>query len=148
MRNPWRFSFDRLTGDLVSGDAGQDREEEVDFAPRGTGAGANHGWSIWGRNPRNKPGSAPGAVFPVLVTQHSQGNCAIIGGYVVRDRALPGLYGRYLYGDLREPQIRSMKLSRGRASDDRSTGLVVDSMSSLGQDTNGHVYAVSLNGPV
>jgi glucose/arabinose dehydrogenase len=148
LRNPWRFSFDRLTGDLVIGDVGQDQEEEVDFAPRGTGAGANYGWSIWEGDRRNKPGNAPGAIFPVLVTQHSQGNCAIIGGYVVRDRALPELYGRYVYGDLCKPQIRSVKLSGGRASGDRSTGLAVDSMSSFGQDTDGRVYTVSLNGPV
>jgi glucose/arabinose dehydrogenase len=148
LRNPWRFSFDRLTGDLVIADVGQDQEEEVDFAPRGTGAGANYGWSIWEGDRRNKPGNAPGAVFPVLVTQHSQGYCAIIGGYVVRDRDLPGLYGRYVYGDLCKPEIRSVKLTGGHASGDRSTGLSVSSMSSVGEDTRGRVYAVSLNGPV
>jgi glucose/arabinose dehydrogenase len=148
LRNPWRFSFDRRTGDLVIGDVGQDQEEEVDFAPHGTGAGANYGWSIWEGDRRYKSGSAPGTVFPVLVTLHSRGNCAIIGGYVVRDRSLPGLYGHYLYGDLCMPQIRLAKLSRGRASGDRATGLSVSNMSSLGQDTRGRVYAVSLSGPV
>lgn len=88
-----------------------------------------------------------GQVFPVLVTHHSHGYCAIIRGYVVRDRSLPGLYGRYVYGDLCKPQIRSVKLSQGQASGDRSTGLAVDSMS-FGEDTLGRVYAVSLNGPV
>jgi glucose/arabinose dehydrogenase len=148
LRNPWRFSFDRLTGDLVIADVGQDQEEEVDFARRGTGAGANYGWSIWEGDRRNKPGSAPGAVFPVLVTLHSQGNCAIIGGYVVRDRALPALYGRYVYGDQCQPEIRSVKLGPGHASGDRSTGLAVSSMSSFGTDTRGRIYAVSLAGPV
>ncbi len=148
LRNPWRFSFDRLTGDLVIGDVGQNQEEEVDFAPRGSGAGANYGWSIWEGDRRNKPGIAPGAVFPVLVTQHSNGYCAIIGGYVVRDRALHGLYGSYLYGDLCKPQIRAARLSRGRATGDRPTGLSISSLSSFGQDTLGRIYAVSLSGPV
>jgi hypothetical protein len=83
-----------------------------------------------------------------LVTLHSQGDCAIIGGYVVRDRSLRGLYGRYVYGDLCKPQIRSVKLSRGHASGGRATGLAVSSMSSFGEDARGRIYAVSLNGPV
>jgi glucose/arabinose dehydrogenase len=148
LRNPWRFSFDRMTGDLVIGDVGQDQEEEVDFAPRGTGAGANYGWSIWEGDRRNKPGNAPGAVFPALVTLHSQGYCAIIGGYVIRDPSLRALDGRYVYGDLCKPQIRSVKLTRGHAAGDRSTGLAVGSMSSFGEDTLGRIYAVSFNGPV
>jgi glucose/arabinose dehydrogenase len=148
LRNPWRFSFDRLTRALVIGDVGQDQEEEVDYAPRGSGAGANYGWSIFEGDRRNKPGNAPRAVFPALVTLHSGGYCAIIGGYVVRTHSLPNLYGRYLYGDLCKPQIRSVKLSTGRASGDRATGLSVNEMSSFGQDTLGRIYIVSLAGPV
>jgi hypothetical protein len=84
----------------------------------------------------------------VLVTQHSRGYCAIIGGYVDRDPSLRALYGRYLYGDLCKPQIRSVQLSSGHASGDASTGLAVGSMSSFGEDTRGRIYAVSLDGPV
>jgi glucose/arabinose dehydrogenase len=148
LRNPWRFSFDRLTGDLAIGDVGQDKYEEIDFAPRGTGKGANYGWSIFEGRSRFRPGNAPGAVFPVLVAPHSAGYCAIIGGYVVRDHSLPSLYGRYLFGDDCKPQINSVKLSRGRARGNRSTGLSVNAMSSFGEDAAGHVYAVSLAGPV
>ncbi len=148
LRNPWRFSFDRLTGALIIGDVGQDQQEEVDFAPRGTGAAANYGWSIFEGDRRNKPGQAPGAVFPVLVTHHSQGYCAIIGGYVVRDRSVPGLYGRYVYGDLCKPEIRSVTLGPGHATGDRGTGLSVRDISSFGEDAVGHIYAVSLDGPV
>jgi glucose/arabinose dehydrogenase len=148
LRNPWRFSFDRLTGDLAIGDVGQDEYEEIDFAPRGTGKGANYGWSIFEGRSRFKHGSAPGAVFPVLVAPHSAGYCAIIGGYVVRDRSLPSLYGRYLYGDDCKSQISSVKLNRGHARGNRPTGLSVNAMSSFGEDTAGHVYAVSLAGPV
>jgi glucose/arabinose dehydrogenase len=148
LRNPWRFSFDRLTGALIIGDVGQDQQEEVDFAARGTGAGANYGWSIFEGDRREKAGSAPGALFPVLVTRHSDGNCAIIGGYVVRDRSLPGLYGRYVYGDLCNTQIMSVRLSPGRATGNRPTGAAVDRMSSFGQDSRGRIYAVSLDGPI
>jgi glucose/arabinose dehydrogenase len=148
LRNPWRFSFDRRTGALAIGDVGQDKEEEIDYAPRGGGKGANYGWSVFEGTQRFKPGSAPGAVFPVLVKLHSDGYCAIIGGYVVRDRALRSLYGRYLYGDLCHPGIQSVKLSPGHATGDRATGLSVSQLASFGQDSAGHVYAVSLAGPV
>ena len=148
LRNPWRFSFDRATGELVIGDVGQDREEEIDFATAGTGAGANYGWSVWEGTRREKPGSAPHAIRPVLVGLHSSGYCAIIGGYVVRDRSLPSLYGRYLFGDNCRPQIESVRLSRGRARGLRATGLSVGSTSSFGEDARGHIYITSLEGPV
>ena len=148
LRNPWRFSFDRATGDLAIGDVGQDQQEEIDFAPRGTGAGANYGWSVWEGNRRNKPGAAPGAIRPVLIAPHTDGYCAIIGGYVVRDRSLPSLYGRYLFGDFCHPQIESVKLARGHASRPRATGLSVEATSSLGQDASGHIYVTSLRGPL
>ncbi len=148
LRNPWRFSFDRASGEMIVGDVGQDLQEEIDFIPAGTGAGANYGWSVWEGNRRNKPGKAPHALFPVLVAQHSAGYCAIIGGYVVRDRSLPSLYGRYLFGDFCRPQIESVKLQRGRASGLRATGLQVSATSSFGQDADGHIYITSLNGPV
>jgi glucose/arabinose dehydrogenase len=148
LRNPWRFSFDRSTGNLVIGDVGQDQQEEVDFVAAGTGAGANYGWSVWEGDRRNKPGTAPHAVFPALIARHSDGYCAIVGGYVVRDRSLPGLYGRYLFGDFCRSQIESVKLERGHASQLRATGLNVSGTSSLGQDASGHIYITSLDGPV
>lgn len=148
LRNPWRFSFDRATGDLIVGDVGQDLEEEIDFASAGTGAGANYGWSVWEGDRRNKPGAAAHAVFPALVALHSSGYCAIIGGYVVRDRSLPSLNGRYLFGDFCRPQIESVNLRHGHASGLRATGLQVSATSSFGQDASGHIYISSLNGPV
>jgi glucose/arabinose dehydrogenase len=146
LRNPWRFAFDRATGDLVIGDVGQDLQEEIDFVPAGTGTGANFGWSIWEGNRRNKPGNAPHARRPSLIATHSSGYCAIIGGYVVRDRSLPSLYGRYLFGDYCRPQIESVKLDHGHASALRATGLTVAGTSSLGQDASGHIYITSLQG--
>ncbi|HEX3690317.1 MAG TPA: PQQ-dependent sugar dehydrogenase [Solirubrobacteraceae bacterium] len=148
LRNPWRFSFDRSTGDLVIGDVGQDTEEEIDFARHGQGAGANYGWSIFEGDHRYKQGSAPGAIKPALVALHSNGYCAIIGGYVVRDHSLGSLYGRYLYGDNCHAGINSALLSAGHARQNHPSGLSVNSLSAFGQDGAGHIYAVSLAGPV
>ena len=148
LRNPYRLSFDRKTGDLTMGDVGQDTFEEIDFQKRGHGRGANYGWSIYEGFSRFRSGSAPGNVKPVLVTNHSAGNCAIIGGYVVRDTKLHGLYGRYVYGDNCNPKIYSARLGGSRAKDNRATGLRVSALSSFGQDASGHVYVTSLGGGV
>lgn len=148
LRNPWRFSFDRTSGDMILGDVGQDQQEELDFVAAGTGAGANYGWSVWEGNRRNKTGQAPHALAPLLVAPHSSGYCAIISGYVVRDRSLPSLYGRYLFGDYCHPAIESVKLTPKKASGLRASGLEVSALSSLGEDASGHIYATSLDGPV
>jgi hypothetical protein len=88
-------------------------------------------------------------VFPVLEKSHATDNfCAIIGGYVVRDRSVPSLYGRYLYGDDCNPAINAVTLRPGHAMRDHATGLTVAETSSFGQDTSGHVYVISLTGPV
>lgn len=151
LRNPWRFSFDRATGDLAIGDVGQDAVEEIDFARKGTARGANYGWRPWEGRSRNFSGeSAPGAKFPVLTKSHSDGWCSITGGYVVRDKAVPGLYGRYVYGDYCKGQLRSAKLSGGKASGDRAIGGVktVSGLNSFGEDARGRVYVVSQEGAV
>jgi glucose/arabinose dehydrogenase len=150
LRNPWRFSFDRATGDLVIADVGQDSEEEVDFARRGSGRGANYGWNVFEGRRRFRGGSAPGAVSPRLTHSHSAGYCSITGGYVVRDRSLGSLYGRYVYGDFCKTGIRSVKLGRnGGASGDRGVpGVSVQQLVSFGEDARGRFYVVSLGGPV
>jgi glucose/arabinose dehydrogenase len=149
LRNPWRFSFDRANGNLVIGDVGQDAVEEIDFERAGRARGANFGWRPWEGRRRNFDERAPGAVFPVITHTHDSGFCSITGGYIVRDRSVPSLYGRYVYGDLCEGRIRAATLRAGR----RTTGRVlalhqVSELSSFGEDAAGHVYAVSLSGPV
>src|SRR3954447_25160656 len=149
LRNPWRFSFDRRTGDMVIGDVGQNAIEEIDFRRRGTARGVNFGWRPWEGRRRNFDEPAPGAVFPQVTKSHSDGWSSITGGYVVRDRALGSLYGRYVYGDYCKGELRSVKLSQSRASGDRSLGLrKVSSISSFGEDARGRVYVASLDGPV
>ena len=147
LRNPWRFSFDRSTGALVIGDVGQDKIEEVDYEAKGAAKGANFGWSVFeGRSPYN-PGSAPGAVPPVLQQTHASGWCSIVGGYVVRDASVPALRGRYVYGDLCQSSLHAARL-RPHSASDRTLSLRVSQLVSFGQDAAGHVYAVSLTGPV
>jgi glucose/arabinose dehydrogenase len=150
LRNPWRFSFDRSTGDLVIADVGQDTEEEIDFARRGSGRGANYGWNVFEGRRQFRGGSAPGAVRPRVTHSHADGYCSITGGYVVRDKSLGSLYGRYVYGDLCKQSLRSVKLGRGGgASGDRALpGPSVSQLVSFGEDARGRVYAVSLDGPV
>jgi glucose/arabinose dehydrogenase len=155
LRNPWRFSFDRQTGDLVIGDVGQNAWEEIDFAPApGRGRGANYGWGCWeGRHaysgnddePECRP--APSQIAPVHEYSHSRG-CSVSGGYVVRDPKLPRLNGRYVYGDYCRNPLWSLRLQAPDAQDDRRLGLDVPGLTSFGEDSCGRVYAVSADGPV
>jgi glucose/arabinose dehydrogenase len=149
LRNPWRFSFDRSTGAFGIGDVGQSDWEEIDLVPRGDGRGANFGWSAFEGFARfNGDQTAPDAVPPVLAYGHEHG-CSVTGGYVVRDRSLPSLFGRYLYGDYCEGELRSFPAAPGqRAADDRPLGLRIPSLSSFAEDDAGHIYATSLDGPV
>jgi glucose/arabinose dehydrogenase len=160
LRNPWRFSFDRLTGDLVIADVGQDAHEEIDFQPAGFGGGANYGWNLYEGNARYSDPNGPQPsdyVPPVFTYDHVDGNCAIIGGYVVRDTALPELAGRYLYGDLCVGVLRSVVVGPGRAANDATVGdpangaaapLSVGQLDSFGEDAACRLYVVSGNGPV
>jgi glucose/arabinose dehydrogenase len=145
LRNPWRFSFDRRSGDLIVGDVGQNSIEEVNFVR--SGRGVNFGWRPWEGRRRNFNEPAPGAVFPVITYPTGSG-CAVTGGYVVRDPRLRGWDGRYLWADFCRGEIESAVLSPGRASSRRDTGLRAGNLSSFGEDALGRVYVVSLSGPV
>jgi glucose/arabinose dehydrogenase len=149
LRNPWRFSFDSHTGDLIVGDVGQDKFEEVDFVPRGKGAGANFGWNYFeGRHRYRRGGAPPPSVAPVIERPHSRGFCAIVGGYVVRDRSLRGQYGRYLYGDDCSPRIYSARLRAGRATSESVLMGGMEHLVSFGEDGRRRIYSVWLSGPV
>ncbi len=166
LRNPWRFSFDRLSGDMVIGDVGQGSREEVDFAPSPggvvSGGAANYGWNCReGLIAYSSPGTAcaTAGVFTDPVFDYVHQNpadgaaygCSIIGGYVVRDPSLGDLYGRYVYADFCIGQIRSLALplsAAGQASGDRSEGVVVSKPTSFGEDACGRVYVTSDEGTV
>jgi glucose/arabinose dehydrogenase len=150
LRNPWRFSFDRRTGDLSIGDVGQDAVEEIDFVRRGHGRGANFGWRAFEGFRRFAGGeSAPGHVPPVIVHTHGDRWCSITGGYIVRDPGLPALAGRYVYGDFCLGRIYAARVRAGGAAGDGALGLpAVPSLSSFGEDARRRVYVTSLDGPV
>jgi glucose/arabinose dehydrogenase len=145
LRNPWRFSF-APNGDLVVGDVGQGEVEEITVVRR---KGSNLGWRVWEGRSRYSPGeSAPGHVPPAIQRYHSDGNCSITGGVVVRDPVLSALRGRYVFGDFCRGRIESARLRGNKARDVRATRLEVDSLSSFGEDGRRRVYVTSLGGPV
>ncbi len=153
LRNPWRFTFDRANGNLWIGDVGQDALEEIDAVTakqfRAPASDLNFGWSRFeGTGLFNADQRAPGAIPPVYEYGRDRG-CSVTGGYVVRDPKLASLYGRYLYGDFCEGDLHSFTAEPGRpARDDHPLGLRVDQLSSFGEDLAGHLYVVSLAGPV
>ncbi len=149
LRNPWRFSFDRSTGDLTVADVGQDAVEEVDHVD-GPGRGANFGWRpLEGKRVNFEGEPAPGAIDPVIQKTHSSGWCSITGGSVVRDPDVPALRGKYVYGDFCQGRLRAATLRPGRASADRQLPLKgIEALSSFGEDARGRVHVVSLAGPV
>ena len=155
LRNPFRFSFDQLSGDLWIGDVGQETREEVDFAAApGLGSGANYGWncregSLPGPGTDEGCGSAPPGAFaePVFDYVNPTEGCAIIGGYVARGPGLGDVFGRYVYGDLCVGDVRSFSPT-APALTDRYEGVHIDSLNSFGEDSCGRLYAVSGDGPV
>jgi glucose/arabinose dehydrogenase len=154
LRNPWRFSFDRLDGSLVIGDVGQKDWEEVDYEPAAAGLGKadNFGWRCReGLHPFNTTDpecvAPPTFTEPVFEYPHN-GACSITGGFVARDPALGNLFGRYLYADLCSGEIRSLRLGLPLPSGDRSEGLAVGAPTSFGQDACGRIYVASHQGPV
>jgi glucose/arabinose dehydrogenase len=158
LRNPFRLSFDTVTAPssprIAIADVGQDEFEELDYTTLGAARGANFGWDAFegfanyiGTNSGTPdPG---GTTKPIFAYSHSRGgSCSIIGGYVVADRSLRSIYGRYIYADLCEGQLRSLVPHLKRASAEHKLGLTVESPSSFGEDERGHIYVASLSGPI
>ena len=147
LRNPWRFSFDPATGALWIGDVGQNRFEEIDRLDAGTPAGANLGWNLMEGNVRYAEHGLTGddLVAPVAVYSHAEG-CSVTGGAVYRGRAVPALRGRYVFGDFCSGTIWTMPAAGGRPH--RLGVAPVPQLSSFGTDTDGELYATSLNGSV
>ena len=140
LRNPWRFSFDRLTGDLYVADVGQDLVEEVDFQPAGSGAGVNYGWSIMegSRCFGSTTCNTAGLTLPVAEYLHGSGDCSVTGGYVYRGSAT-ALKGIYFYGDFCSGRIWGLR----RNGTVFETALVADttlSISTFGEDETGELY--------
>lgn len=148
LRNPFRFSFDSRSGDIFIGDVGQDSWEEVDHVGRRSLRGANFGWDIFEGTHAFEGGGAPANYKPPVIEYPTGGgNCAVTGGYVVRDPQLRKLSGRYLYADFCAGQIRSFDPSRPGPTDS-ATGLELSTPSSFGEGAHRRIYVASLSGPV
>ena len=154
LRNPWRFGFDRATGDLYIGDVGQNTLEEVDVGLAARRGGENYGWSIMEGSLCFRPSSGcptAGLTPPVVEYGRSVG-CSITGGVVYRGCRMPGYHGTYFYGDYCTATIRSFRLANGQALDQRdwtaALGRGIGSISSFGVDADGEVHIVDHGGAV
>jgi glucose/arabinose dehydrogenase len=149
LRNPWRFSFDRTTGDLWIGDVGQNTREEVDFLPAGHILGANGGWPIYEGNVRVRRAADPPDLVLPIVDYPNRGGAAVTGGYVYRGAAIPALRGVYVYADAYDAAIRLLVQSAGKAVQQRTLELRVGGvLGSFAEDPNGELYALSLSGGI
>jgi glucose/arabinose dehydrogenase len=149
LRNPWRFSFDRATGDLWIGDVGQSSWEEVDVQRASSTGGENYGWNAMeGMHAYGGASPPPGAVPPVFEYPHTGGRCAVTGGYVYRGSAIPALVGAYVFGDFCAGRLEALRMRGGRIVDHWSLGPTVPNLSSFGEDGSGELYAMSLSGGV
>ena len=146
LRNPWRFSFDRLTGDLYIADVGQAAFEEVDVQPAGSAGGQNYGWNIMeGAVCFNGAACNPAGLTPPVTTyDHSQG-CSITGGMVYRGTAFPGLQGTYFYGDFCSGRIWGLR-NNGAGWESAvllNPGIPPLSITTFGEDETGNIYAAN-----
>ncbi len=161
LRNPWRFSWDRVTKDLWIADVGQDAYEEIDFLPNaqgGAGRGANLGWSeVEAKHPYNDGHKPPGAIDPLFEYGHSTGGCSVVGGYVYRGKAMfATLSGTYLYADYCTGEIRLLLRLPDGTIDERGTGVTLPkgnleangSVTSFGEDNDGEPYVISALGGI
>jgi glucose/arabinose dehydrogenase len=147
LRNPWRFWIDG-TGQMLIGDVGLGRAEEIDLVPAGR-SGLNFGWPCFeGTTPFDDSASCDAATPPLVSIAHDTGWCSIIGGVTWRDPRVPALAGRYLYGDYCAGTVASLVLRDGRVVGGGELGVSVPATSSFGVDGAGRVYVTSTNGGV
>lgn len=163
LRNPWRWSFDRVTGDLYIADVGQNAREEVNYAPGTSDGGENYGWRIFEGDRCNTPTAtqtdcdalAPFATAPVHTYVNPDDGRAVTGGYVYRGNGIPGMRGRYLFSDSSSSRFWSFKIIGGIAVDplEHTSELVtsatpVGSVVSFGEDLAGELYVVDRSGRI
>ncbi len=148
-RNPWRFSFDRVTGDLFTTDVGEFEREELNFQPVSSGGGENYGWNVWEGSSCFQAEICPsdGFTFPVFEFDHQEG-CAIIGGYMYRGQALPTLWGNYFLGDYCTGKIWRL-FPNGDGS--WQADVVLDSeflITGFAEDAAGELYLLTQQGEI
>ena len=151
-RNPWRFSFDRLTGDLWIADVGQSLIEEIHVLPAADGwsPGANLGWPLFEGNERFSGGEMPAdLVFPVYTYPHPEG-CSVTGGYVYRGEAIKALWGTYIFGDYCTGELWGLVRGPDGVAERIDLGVSVprSTLVSFGEDADGELYVLSAIGTV
>ncbi|HYO14062.1 MAG TPA: PQQ-dependent sugar dehydrogenase [Thermoanaerobaculia bacterium] len=153
LRNPWRFSFDRLTGDLWIGDVGQGQREEIDLQPAASRGGENYGWKMMEGTVCSSTSACPATVppcnssaltLPVLEYDHAAG-CSVTGGYVYRGNSLPQLRGTYFFGDFCSGQIWAAS-RQGDGFQVRRLAQTLPDLVTFGEDRQGELYAASIGG--
>jgi glucose/arabinose dehydrogenase len=150
LRNPWRYSFDRATGDLYIGDVGEGAVEEVDFTPRQSSGLENYGWDLYEGSSRYEPGDlGPGRlVFPVFEYGRDEGSCTVVGGFVYRGNARPADRGRYVLGDYCSGIVWSLRVRAGESTDVRRESFRLPGLTSFGEDVAGELYAATQGGTI
>jgi glucose/arabinose dehydrogenase len=149
LRNPWRFSFDRVTGDLWVGDVGQGEWEEIDHTPKSSPGIENYGWDAYEGThtyEHKDPNPAGHLVMPVYEYSHDHG-CSVTGGFVYHGKRVPAARGRYFFGDYCSGTVWSLVLRHGKAADVQRVGKI-DQLSSFGENASGELYAASLEGKI
>lgn len=147
LRNPWRWSFDRLTGDMWIGDVGQNAREEIDFQPAGTG-GINYGWRCYeGNNTYNTSGCQPQSSYlkPAFEYANPSLGCSVTGGFVYRGSKYPEIFGTYLFADYCSGRWwATVRRADGTFSTKEIANLTDYQFSSFGQDRMGELYVAQL----
>jgi hypothetical protein len=153
LRNPWRFSFDRQTGDLYIGDVGQDTQEEISVYGANEPPGANFGWDIIEGTSCHEPDPNPNcdgfdSVAPAVTLQHlgdgQGGPCSITGGVVYRGDCIPDIQGWYFYSDYCDNDLRKFEWDNGNVTNESTiSGFFGSNISSFGEDAFGEVYIVA-----
>jgi glucose/arabinose dehydrogenase len=153
LRNPWRFSFDRQTGDLYIGDVGQSEREEINVAlAPNAGRGLNYGWRLMEGTLCFNPFSNcnPGNLtLPVLEYPHLSGACSVTGGYVYRGSAVPALSGTYFYADFCAGFVKSFRYQNGQPTEQKEWPLLSPPgsfVTSFGEDAAGELYVMTQGG--
>ena len=171
VRNPWRFSFDSLTGDLYMGDVGQHTWEEINFQPSNSNGGEDYGWNhMEGMSPFEDFSELQESISPIYVYPNDANiikvllgwdeddtyGCSVTGGYVYRGKAVPSLFGHYIFGDYCTGKIWSFKYQNNELSEFKdlsesinlANGEHTPYVSSFGEDLNGELYIIDYSGDI
>ncbi|MCX4902892.1 sorbosone dehydrogenase family protein [Streptomyces sp. NBC_00878] len=149
LRNPWRFSFDAGTGDLLIGDVGQSDWEEIDWASADSKGGENYGWSSMEGSHPFRGGTEPANHVPPIHEYDRSGlGCSVTGGYVYRGKAIPALKGQYVFSDYCDGTLRALRIKNGKVTGESDLGVNGGEVVSFVQDGDGELYALNIGGSI